>query len=64
MLATLNLALVAALLLATVTVFGALHERLERRWDGVAPPAARPQRRAAVAWTAQLAVAIALVPER
>ena len=62
-LATLNLALVAALLLATVTVFGALHERLGRRWDGVAHRrllALNAVR--AVAWTAQLAVAIVLVP--
>jgi len=54
---------VAALLLATVTVFGALHERLGRRWDGVAHRrllALNAVR--AVAWTAQLAVAIVLVP--
>jgi hypothetical protein len=57
-----NLILAASLLLITLTVFGALHGRLQQQWS------ANGHRRLlllnglrTVAWTAQTAVAIALV---
>jgi hypothetical protein len=59
--AALNLALTAGLLLVTVVVFGRLHGRLERAWS---PAAHRRLLRLnalrAVAWTAQLVLAVAL----
>ena len=58
----LNLVLALGLLAATVTVFGALHARLERGWDGTAHRRLlRLNALRAVAWTAQVAVAVALV---
>ena len=60
--AALNLGLALGLLAATVTLFGALHARLERGWDGAAHRRLlRLNAVRAAAWTAQLAVAVALV---
>jgi hypothetical protein len=61
--AAVNLALALGLLASTVTVFGALHERLAGGWDGAAHRRLlRLNAVRAVAWTAQVAVAIALIP--
>jgi hypothetical protein len=62
-LTALNLALALGLLGATVSVFGALHGRLERGWDGaVHRRLLRLNAVRAGAWTVQVAVALALVP--
>ena len=61
-LAGVNLALAAGLLLATATVFGSLHAGLEQSWSAAAHGRLlRLNALRTAAWTAQAAVAVALV---